>query len=87
MMKNEMTTWTSPHTGRVYNVEIEPQSRVDYHEFMNPDTKFVRHYNQYNFFYEGKLVTFTFDLDENRLGDTFAVIEGVYAAPFSSKFD
>lgn len=80
-------TYTSPHTGRVYTIIAETQSRVDYREFMNPETKYIREYTQYNFFYEGERVTFTFDLDEKRLSDTFGEIEGVYGRPFTSRFD
>jgi hypothetical protein len=83
----EMTTYTSPHSGLTYDVVTEKQSRVDYREFMNPESAYTVEYSQYNFYREGKLVTFTFDLDEKQLSNKFGVIEGVYAAPFSSRFD
>ncbi len=78
MMKNE-TAYTSPHSGLTYDVVAEAKSRVDYREFMNAETRYVREYTQYNFYREGKLVTFTFDLDEKRLAATFGEIEGYYA--------
>jgi hypothetical protein len=82
------TTYTSPHTGIVYDVVATPQSRVDYREFMNPGTKYIREYTQYDFYRDGKLVTFTFDLDEKRMSDTFGEIEGVYStAHIGSRFD
>jgi len=83
----EMTTYTSPHTGLTYEVVAERQSRVDYREFMNPESAYTVEYFQYNFYRDGKLVTFTFDLDEKQLSNKFGVIEGVYAATFSSRFD
>ncbi len=82
-----MTTYTSPHTGLIYDVIAEKQSRVDYREFMNPETRYIREYTQYNFYRDGKRVTFTFDLDEKRLSDTFGEIEGVYAPWTTSRFD
>jgi hypothetical protein len=81
-----MTTYTSPW-GITYDVVAKKQSRADYHEFMNPETRYIREYTQYNFYRDGKLVTFTFDLDEKRLVDTFAVLEGHIGAPFSSWCD
>jgi hypothetical protein len=54
---------------------------------MKPESAYTVEYSQYNFYREGKLVTFTFDLDEKRLSDTFGVIEGVYAPIQSSRFD
>ena len=82
-----MKTYTSPHTGNVYEIVEVSQSRVDYREFMNPETKYIRHYTQYDFYKDGKRITFTFDLDEKRLSDTFGEIEGVYASPWTSRFD
>ena len=87
MMNETLTTYTSPHSGLTYDVVAEAQSRVDYREFMNPETRYIREYTQYNFYRDGKLVTFTFDLDEKRLADTFGEIEGVYAPWPSSRFD
>ena len=54
---------------------------------MNAGTRYVREYTQYNFYHDGALVHFCFDLDENRLSDVFGAIEGVYAAPLGSRFD
>jgi hypothetical protein len=87
MMKlTEMKTYTSPW-GVTYDVVAEKQSRADYREYGNPDTRYMREYVQYNFYRNGKLVTFTFNMDEKRLAETFGVIEGVYGAPFSSWLD
>jgi hypothetical protein len=55
---------------------------------MNAETRYIREYTQYNFYREGKLVTFTFDLDEKRLAATFGELEGVYStAHIGSRFD
>jgi hypothetical protein len=86
-MNETLTTYTSLHSGLTYDVVAETQSRVDYREFMNAETRYIREYTQYNFYREGKLVTFTFDLDEKRLADTFGEIEGVYAPWPTSRFD
>ena len=81
-------TYTSPWTGKVYNIVAVPQSYVDYREFMNPKTRFTREYTQYNFYLDGRRVTFMFDLDEKRLSDTFGIIEGVYStAGVGSRYD
>ncbi len=82
-----MTTYTSPHSGLTYDVVTEKQSRVDYREFMKPESAYTVEYYQYNFYRDGELVTFTFNLDEKRLSETFGVIEGVYAQIESSRFD
>jgi hypothetical protein len=82
------TTYTSPWTGVTYDIVAVPQSRVDYHEFMNPATRYIREYTQYTFYQGDKLVTFTFDLDEKHLSDIFGEIEGVYStAGVGSRFD
>ena len=86
MTMNEVTTYTSPW-GITYDVVAEKQSRADYREFMNPATRYMREYVQYNFYRDGKRVTFTFDMDEKRLAETFAVLEGHIGAPFSSWLD
>jgi hypothetical protein len=89
-MKNVQapTTYTSPWTGVTYDIVAVPQSYVDYREFMNPETRYIREYTQYNFYLDGRRVTFTFDLDEKRLSDTFGTIEGVYTtAGVGSRFD
>jgi len=86
-MSNTQTTYTSPHTGKVYDIVEVQESRVDYYEFMNSATKYIRHYTEFQFFYEGKKVTWTYDLDEKRLAATFGEIEGIYAPQYSSRFD
>ena len=80
-------TYTSPHTGKVYDIVEVPQSRVDYREYMNPETKYIRHYTEFQFFYEGKKVTWTYDLNEKKLAETFGEIEGIYAPWSTSRFD
>jgi hypothetical protein len=82
-----MTTYTSPHTGKVYEIVEVAQSRVAYREYMNPETKYIREYTQYDFYNEGRKVTFTFTLDPAHLESTFGEIEGVYAAWTTSARD
>ena len=82
------TTYRSPWTGIVYDIVAVPQTRTDYHEMGNPETRYIREYTQYDFYRDGKLVTFTFDLDENRLCDIFGEIEGFYSiAGIGSRYD
>ena len=61
-MKNDQapTTYRSPQTGTEYLIVAKPQSRVDYHEFMNPETRYIREYTQYDVISEGNLVQFCF---------------------------
>ena len=88
MMNENLTAYTSPHSGLTYDVVAEAKSHVDYREFMNAETRYIREYTQYNFYREGKLVTFTFDLDEKRMADRFGEIERVYStAHIVSRFD
>jgi hypothetical protein len=55
---------------------------------MNPASAYTLEYTQYDFYRDGKRVTFTFDLDEKRLCDIFGEIEGVYStAGVGSRFD
>ena len=86
-MSNTQTTYVSPHTGKVYDIVEVPQSRVDYHEFMNPATKYIRHYTEFQFFYEGKKVTWTYRLDEKYLAEVFGEIEGIYSPWSTSRYD
>jgi len=89
-MKNVQapTTYRSPWTGVTYDIVAVPQTRADYHEMGNPATRYLREYTQNDFYLDGKLVTFTFDLDEKRLCDIFGEIEGVYStAGVGSRFD
>jgi hypothetical protein len=60
MEKTTMTTYTSPLTGTEYLIVAKPQSRVDYREFMNPATKYMREYTQYDVVLNGNLVQFCF---------------------------
>lgn len=86
-MSNTQTTYVSPHTGKVYDIVEVPQSRVDYHEFMNPATKYICHYTEFQFFYEGKKVTWTYRLDEKYLAEVFGEIEGIYSPWSTSRYD
>lgn len=85
-MSNQ-TTYTSPHTGKVYDIVEVQESRVDYHELMNPATKYIRHYSEFQFFYEGEKVASTYRLDEKYLAEVFGEIEGVYSPWSTSRFD
>jgi hypothetical protein len=81
-------TYHSPWTGITYDIVAVPQTRPDYYEMGNPTTRYIREYTQYEFYLDGKLVTFTFDLDENRLCDIFGEIEGIYSTGhIGSRFD
>lgn len=84
----DTAAYQSPWTGITYDIVSVPQSRVDYHEYMNPETRYIREYTQYNFYQGGKLVTFTFDLDASHLSAIFGEIEGVYSTEgIGSRFD
>jgi hypothetical protein len=54
------TTYVSPQTGTEYLVVAKPQSRVDYREFMNPETRYIREYTQYDIVLDGNPVQFCF---------------------------
>lgn len=86
-MTNTQTTYTSPHTGKVYDIVEVQQSRVSYREYMNPATKYIKEYTEFQFFDQGKKVTFTYDLDEKNLANVFGEIEGIYAGWSTSRFD
>lgn len=73
-----MEIYVSPHTGKQYDVVAVPQSRTDYRVFGDKDTMYVRNYTEYRFFQGNKMVTWTYDLDPNRLSQAFGEIEGIY---------
>lgn len=83
MEKKEMTTYTSPHTGQTY--EIVP-TQVWHNEF-NENGPYKVWQTEYAFYLNGQKVTWTYDLDETRLAETFGVLEGVYAPWSTSRFD
>jgi hypothetical protein len=63
--------YTSPHTGKVYQVMTE--TRKDY--------------TVYNFIEDGKIITKSFQNDPKYLAGLFGEIEGVYAPWSTSRFD
>jgi len=52
-------------TGKVYAYDLERQTRTDYAEFMNPETKYERVYYQVNVYVDGKRLNFAFVDDAN----------------------
>lgn len=65
-------------SGKTYRYSIEPKSRVDYREFMNPDTKYTRSYFQINVFNDkGKFVNFALVDDVFNLPALFGAIDEV----------
>jgi hypothetical protein len=87
-MENNFQTWNSPHTGITYSVYKAVTSYTDFAEMGNPKTAFTRVAPRYDFFGPGgNRVTFTYDMDQQRLSDHFAYVEGVYSAQVSSRFD
>lgn len=74
-MKTQTQTYTSPHTGKTYTVVPVENWRQSWDENGVP---YKKYYTEYNF-YEGPVkVTWTYDLDEKHLADTFGEIEGVF---------
>lgn len=82
-----MEIYVSPHTGKQYDVVAVPQSRTDYRVLGDGSTMYTRQYTEYRFFHEGKMVTWTFNLDPENLSNTFGEIEGVYAPWETSRWD
>ena len=87
MESNQALTYTSPHTGRVYNVTATTESRSVWLEPGNSATHYIREYTNYDFFFEGEKVFFTSNFDENYLNGVFGEIEGIYASPWTSHLD
>jgi len=77
-MKKEatMTSYTSPFTGKVYEIVPNMIWRQAWDEQGNA---YKRWYTQYNFFHSGKRVTWTYTLDENVLDGHIGELEGHYA--------
>jgi hypothetical protein len=42
----DTAAYQSPWTGITYDIVSVPQSRVDYHEYMNPETRYIREYTR-----------------------------------------
>ncbi len=55
-----LTTFVSPQTGVEYLVVTKQRSRVDYREFMNPETKYILEYTEYEIVLNGNKVQFCF---------------------------
>ena len=55
-----ITIFVSPRTGTEYLIVAKSKSHVDYHEFMNPATEFIREYTQYDVVLNGNPVQFCF---------------------------
>jgi hypothetical protein len=53
--------YTSPQTGKVYEVKVTKEHRTDYREFMNPETRYEREYTQFTIYLGGRLVQFCFN--------------------------
>lgn len=89
MADTKLQTWQSPHTGTVYSVYQAITSRVDYAEPGNPKSAYTRVAPRYDFYGpEGNRVTYSYDMDEQRLHEHFAYVEGVYDANLvNSRFD
>lgn len=82
-----MKVYVSPHTGTEYQIVEVPQSLTDYRIPGDGSTQYERHYIEYQFYREGKKVTWTYDLDPRHLSNVFGEIEGVYAPWETSRWD
>ena len=68
-------TYTSPWSGKTYTVVAKPLTRPSWD--VN-GVAYQKEYTEYSF-YDGPVkVTWTYDLDEKHLSDTFGEIEGVF---------
>lgn len=85
-MKNEatMTSYTSPFTGKVYQIVPNTLWRQAWDDQGNAYKKW---YTEYNFYLNDEKVTWTYTLDEAQLDATFGELEGVYAPWFTSARD
>ena len=61
-------------TGEVYSYDLERQTRTDYAEYMNPESKYEKVYYQVNVYRAGKRVNFAFVDDAE---DGMAIHEAV----------
>jgi hypothetical protein len=78
----KITQYVSPHTGQVYTVTAETQSRMGGNWYAGEPLREVT-VTQYNFYRDGHRVTWTYDLGPAHLASTFGELEGVYA-PWST---
>ena len=76
-----MTKYTSPHTGITYEVKVTEEW---YTEFCESGSYKVGR-DQYNFYRNGRLVTLTFNTNEDYLSNHFGVVEGIYHVPTSAR--
>lgn len=73
--RQPMTNYTSARTGNTYNVVAVPKSRTAYGEFMNPATKYIQEYTEYQIFLGDRKVQFAFE--EEKVEEMIAHFEGV----------
>lgn len=74
-----MKNYTSPHTGRVYDIQTETYTRMEGDWYAGEPLREVT-VVRYDFYYEGEKITSSWDLNERRLSDWFGELEGVYSA-------
>jgi len=79
-----ITSYTSPHSGKIYQVVPNTLWRQAWDD---QGKAYKKWYTEYNFYRNGERVTFLYSIDENYLFQIFGEIEGVYAAPETSRFD
>ena len=80
-------TYTSPYTGKTYDVVEVNRSRTDYIEQEGQIMPSTRKYVEYQFHFGGRMVTWTYDIKEKTLSDTFAEVEHVFPARNCSPWD
>ena len=78
-----MTNYTSPFTGKVYQVSPNTLWRAAWDE----NGPYKKWYTVYTFYHEGAEVLKTFSLDESTLNATFGEYEGAYASWLTSARD
>ena len=79
-----MKNYTSPFTGKVYQIVPNTLWRQAWDDQGNAYKKW---YTEYNFYLNDEKVTWTYTLDEAQLDATFGEIEGAYAGWTTSRFD
>lgn len=82
-----MENFTSPYTGNVYEISSVEMFCTEYPVFGDGSVSFERNYTEYRFYRDGKMVTWTYDLDPEHLRSVFGEIEGVYAPWTTSPWD
>jgi len=81
---NDQTSYTSPHTGNIYQCIVEKNWRQSWDANGNA---FKKYYNTYSFFLNGEFITKTLHNDEKTLSTTFGELEGVYTPWMTSARD